>query len=169
MELQLSNRKLCAIIDVEDLSMILNHSECWLAKFKKNRVGENVLVAVYAKSKAHKRKTVYLARLILNYYGPLHVDHIDRNPLNNQKSNLRVVTRQQNRQNSGPRRGSSSKYKCVFKSSRQTPKPWCALVEVNDKQHYGGVFATEEEAALKANELLKLHHGDFAYQNIIDL
>ena len=116
-----------------------------------------------------ERKKVRLARIILNYNGPLSVDHIDRNPLNNQKSNLRVVTRQQNNFNQGLRLSSKSPYKCVFRVAAKDniSKPWRVCVMANGKPHYGGYFATPEEAAFKANELLKLHHGDFAYQNIV--
>lgn len=33
------------------------------------------------------------------------------------------------------------------------------------KTIYGGRFKTPEEAAIKYNELARIHHGEFAYQN----
>ena len=44
-------------------------------------------------------KTVIMHRIIMGYTGELVIDHIDRNPLNNRKCNLRIVTRCQNNQN----------------------------------------------------------------------
>lgn len=44
-------------------------------------------------------KGVYLHRLLTNAPKEMDVDHIDRNPLNNKRENLRVVTRAENNNN----------------------------------------------------------------------
>lgn len=44
-------------------------------------------------------KTIRLHRYVLGYFGPLDVDHIDRNTMNNKRSNLRVATRSENVRN----------------------------------------------------------------------
>ena len=60
-----------------------------------------------------KRKTFQVHRLVALHYIPNpdnkpHVDHIDRNPLNNHFSNLRWVTRSENQQNRGVRKDNKS-------------------------------------------------------------
>lgn len=70
---------------------------------KKNKRGGRVYHYVAMKLWAGgKGKTIYLHHLILGLPGDkqLVVDHIDRDPLNNTRDNLRVVTRRENTLNS---------------------------------------------------------------------
>lgn len=92
------------------------------------------------------------------------VDHIDRNPLNNCISNLRLLTRSQNNMNSSrtsTRR--TSKYKGV--SWHPNTNKWRVVTVKNKKQYHAGYFSNEDEAARAYNELVKLIHGDCAYLN----
>ena len=91
-------------------------------------------------------------------------DHIDRNKLNNQRSNLRIVTRQQNMINRAKTHGKTSKFKGVFWNS--TRNKWIAGVCVFDKTHHKQ-FDSEIEAAKMYNEMAKKYHGEFAYLNKI--
>jgi hypothetical protein len=50
------------------------------------------------------RKTIYMARLIMNTQPGMDTDHIHHNTLDNRKKELRNVTRTQNIMNQGPRR-----------------------------------------------------------------
>lgn len=73
---------------------------------------------------------------------PAHeIDHIDKNPLNNEWANLRQVTRGQNQQN----RRIGTLAGAVMRPNRRT-RPWCSHITVNRKQIYLGSFATQEEA-----------------------
>src|SRR5688500_12272183 len=60
-----------------------------------------------------KHDTIRMHRLILDAPTGIHVDHIDGNGLNNQRSNLRLCTNQQNLANRPPLPGKSSQYKGV--------------------------------------------------------
>lgn len=66
----------------------------------------------------HKtNKPVYMHRVIaermgLNIEG-LQIDHKDRNPLNNQRSNLRIATQSQNKGNSEKYKNNTSDYKGI--------------------------------------------------------
>lgn len=72
-------------------------------------------------------------------------DHIDRDRLNNRRSNLRIVTKGQNGQNKSSYRGSSSRFRGVTLERRSGK--WVAQVEVGGKAHYLGKFDDEEQAA----------------------
>ena len=72
----------------------------------------------------------------------LMVDHIDRCPLNNNLSNLRLVTRGQNRQNSRLNRNNTSGYRGVYKMGRK----WQAKVMHRGRSKSLGVFSTPEKA-----------------------
>ncbi len=92
------------------------------------------------------------------------VDHIDHNGLNNQKSNLRICTRAQNRQNSRKvTKTHSSKYKgvCWAKSKNN----WRAQIVIPKRIQYLGYFSDEKEAALAYNKAAKQFFGKFACIN----
>jgi hypothetical protein len=73
------------------------------------------------------------------------VDHIDRNRLNNCRSNLRVVDRHSpNAQNVSSHRDSTSSFRGVSWDKRR--RRWIAQVRVAGHKPYFGIFHTEEEA-----------------------
>lgn len=77
---------------------------------------------------------------------PLEVDHIDRDPLNNRRSNLRIVTRYQNEGNHDFS-GSTSKKIGVSYDSRLNK--WKAQGSLDGTYVYLGVY-TSEDAAVAA-------------------
>ena len=91
------------------------------------------------------------------------VDHINRNPLDNRRANLRIVTKSQNNMNRSGRRGTSSKYKGV--SWSKTINCWRAMISVNKKGIFLGRFDSETEAAKAYDEAAKKYHGEYAYLN----
>ena len=114
-------------------------------------------------ARAHKGKTVKMHREIMGGPGHLVVDHIDRNGLNNRKSNLRVCTNAQNIRNAGPRGKGLSKYKGVSRHTRG--KKWTAVIQLNNKTHYLGYFENEIDAAKAYDEKASQLHGQFACLN----
>jgi len=106
-------------------------------------------------------------RLIMGFpYG--NVDHINRNRLDNRKSNLRTVSQSINCFNSSTR-VKTSKYRGVFKHSQSSPrdKLWVAQINVNKKRKSIGYFRTEIEAAKAYNSRAKKEYGELATLNII--
>ena len=55
-------------------------------------------------------KVKLLHRYLLNYDGKNVVDHINNNPLDNRKCNLRIVTKKQNSMNVSVSKNATSKY-----------------------------------------------------------
>jgi hypothetical protein len=146
-----------AIIDDEDAALVAGFKWYPMKAYGK----------VYAAGWKHMppgRYFVHLHRLIANAQPDDIIDHIDRDPLNCWKSNLRKVTRQQNAWNSSPqRRQCTSKYKGVFQC-RKTGRFRARIVH-NKKQIYLGYFATEEAAARAYNAKAAELWGEFAYLN----
>lgn len=73
------------------------------------------------------------------------LDHIDRNKLNNQLSNLRIADRSTQRRNTGLQKNNTSGLKGVS-FDKQTGK-WEAGIYAEGKRQYLGRFTTKEEAS----------------------
>lgn len=113
-------------------------------------------------------KRWYLHRVILGLFNPkLIVDHIDGNPLNNQRSNLRVVTNQQNCYNRDKSTHNTTGYKGIWKRTDGRNKCWTAEIKVEKKKIHIGNFYTKEEAAEAYNKKAIELHKEFASINII--
>lgn len=110
-----------------------------------------------------------LHRLIMGVWDPrICVDHIDGNPLNNQRSNLRIANITQNNWNARKRRTNcgkepASKYKGVVWDARK--QKWRVRFWANGQYIQVGRFKDEEEAARAYNEVARRIAGEFARIN----
>lgn len=95
--------------------------------------------------------------------GGFEVDHINGDQLNNQRSNLRIVTRAQNMWNTRKRSGMSSRYKGV--SWKSSHKQWYARIQVHGEMMHLGLYRTEQAAALAYDFAARTHYGEFARLN----
>lgn len=87
------------------------------------------------------------------------VDHINGDPLDNRRSNLRLVTHQQNiRNRGGPQANSSTGLLGV---SRKRSK-WRAYINVDGKQINLGVFDTPEAASEARKEAEITYFGELS-------
>ncbi len=105
----------------------------------------------------------YLARIIMNAPKGMVVDHVNGDPSDNRRINLRVCTIQQNRMNEKKRPGKTSKYKGVH--FHRLRNKYVAQIKVNKKKSYLGIFKSEKEAALVYDDAAKKLFGEFAYLN----
>lgn len=125
-----------AVIDEEDAAEISRHT--WYLDnqgYARRGIKEN-----------GRRSAVLMHRQILNLTeSQMQADHLDRDRLNNRRSNLRAVTHEQNRQNLGSYRRSTSQYRGV--SWDRTHQKWHARVKENGKDRHLGYFDVERDAA----------------------
>lgn len=90
-------------------------------------------------------KGLYLHRFLMDCNDTdLRVDHIDGNPLNCSKSNLRICTEQQNRMNNKRQSNNTSGHSGI--TYRKDTSKWSASIQVNYRVIRLGCFSTLEEA-----------------------
>jgi len=93
------------------------------------------------------------------------IDHKDRNPLNNQKANLRFCTHADNRRNGARKSDNTSGFKGVYLS--KATRMWIAQIAINRKCYHLGTFKNKIKAAIAYNEAAIKHYGEFANVNKI--
>ena len=103
--------------------------------------------------------------LIMNPPEGMFVDHIDRNPLNNQRSNLRIVTHAENCRNRKVRRDNKVGYKGVYKAGNH----YHAQIFNEGRIETLGSFNKKKEAALAYDKRAYELFGDITYLNFPDL
>lgn len=120
----------------------------------------------YAKTEIN-RTTVYMHQLILvSPSKDFFPDHIDGNGLNNQRVNLRLVTRSQNQWNRSKTDSNvTSQYKGVYYAKDR--QKWRAQINANGERKLLGQFKTEVSAAKAYNKAAIELHGEFAKLNEI--
>lgn len=157
------------IIDDEDYDKIKNY------KWKILRLSDTRIVAktvTYCKRKANQ---IMMHRLIMgveNRSRPI-IDHINRNTLDNRKSNLRFANHQNNGMNRGKSNrtgGTASKYKGVYyKKGKHRKKRWYSKVCTKNQNYCCGVYYDECGAAKAYDKKALELFGEFAYLNFPEL
>lgn len=113
-----------------------------------------------------KVKYTFLHRYLLNAPRGMLVDHIDGNPLNCQRSNLRLATAAQNAANvPKTKRKTSSQYKGVYWN--RADQYWCTAIKVDGKAIYLGRTHFEVVAARVYDYWAKRIYGEFARLNAV--
>lgn len=146
------------IIDDEDFDRVKQHKWCALEqpKYKENKF----MAVTNITHLDGRRETVYLHRFIMNAPKGLHVDHKDRNPLNNQKSNLRICTHAENQRNRAENSNNKSGFKgvCFVKHAKR----YKAQIWANGKRTFLGYHDTAEAASEAYKQAANEIHGGYA-------
>lgn len=111
--------------------------------------------------KAHRLAWLY----VHGEWPPHHIDHINRNPLDNRIANLRRATNAQNAMNTKLSSNNRSGYKGIWWSARM--KKWGAQIGARtrtsscDSKHIG-YFPTKEAAVAARRIIMGQLYGEFA-------
>lgn len=142
-----------AKVDDADFELLSKYKWYFVLKKPTARTG----YAVHDFNKRH----VSMHRFLLNPPKEMDVDHINRDGLDNRRSNIRICTRSFNMANIAAR----GRYKGVEKVKKYDK--WFARIRLNGKRKYIGIFNTPEDAARAYNEVAKDFYGEFALLNTI--
>ena len=105
-----------------------------------------------------------LHRLITSFEHDI-VDHINRDPMDNRKVNLRPASASENCINRKPQKNSKFPgWRGVF-CCKSKKNPFFASIQTNGKIIYLGSYATPVEAAIAYNDAAVKYHGSFANIN----
>ncbi len=160
MDFKISNKK-------GTFHLLIDEGDFWLLiKYKWYIIPSGHNLFRVSKNPCKQCSYKYLHRLLLNAKSNEFVDHINGNPLDNRKENLRICTRSENCRNSKLRKDNTSGYKGVWKYKGRK-KPWVAEIKLNDKNLKIGYFKTKKEAANAYNKMAIKHFGRFARINKI--
>lgn len=107
-------------------------------------------------------KKVYLHRFIMGYPANKCVDHINRNKLDNRKSNLRICSTRENVINSKLSKNNTSGISGI--SFRDDRNKFRAYIMVNRKQIFLGYYSDIEDAIFARRQAEIKYFGEFAPQ-----
>lgn len=113
-------------------------------------------------SPSKNRKQIHLHVLIMNPDSKQDVDHINHNPSDNRKANLRNVTRSQNQMNVGLSRNNKSGVTGVHFDS--TNEKWVAQIGIDRKRKNLGKFDNFDDAVKARKEAEKKYFGEYRYK-----
>jgi hypothetical protein len=155
-------RGYAAMVDDEDYERVSRWR--WFANKKR---GKAYAVRHY-NPPMRKNTTRPLAYEVLRLPQPLPhgfcVDHINRDPLDCRKENLRFCTIGQNNRNRGPmQKTKTSRYKGVS-YDRQREK-WAASIKHERRSYNLGLYADEYSAVEAYNAAATVLHGRYGYVN----
>ena len=150
-----------AIVDKADYDALsqhrwLKHNKGYAYRFDKDSDGVNRMILMH--------------REIMQPGKGLVVDHINHDPLDNTRDNLRVCTQGQNMKNqkkmvSRGGKETTSKYKGVYKWQYKKTIKFKSTIWCNGEQEYLGYFDTEIEAAKAYDKRAKELFGEYANLN----
>lgn len=119
--------------------------------------------AIRKDTQAANRHAYCMHRVIMDAPPGMEVDHINHNPSDNRRCNLRLCTKNQNnlnRKNKVP-----NHYKGIGFEKRKVRNQWYARITIDKRQINLGYFASPEDAARAYDDAAKKYHGEFACLN----
>lgn len=140
--------------DEDDYNLIYNGEHCW-SEYINTKCDYHCV-----RSRERDSEGKYV--LLHQFLGYKSYDHIDRNPMNNRKYNLRQATSTENARNKGKYKNNKTGVTGVFWHKRCNK--WMSTIVVNKKQIYIGLFENKTDAIKARLNAEAKYFGDFAPQ-----
>ena len=132
-------------VDADDIPLMMSTGRRWWAVWDRRRSEHRI----HGQRSMSKRSPFLLSRFLMDAPAGLVIDHINHDPLDNRRSNLRLVTAAQNQQNRrGPDRDSTTGIRGVHFDKRQGQ--FVAYLTAYGKRRHLGYFDTAAEAEVAA-------------------
>lgn len=131
-----------------------------LSKHKWSSNGRYAYRSVWVKPKC---KHIYMHREIMSAQNGFEVDHINHDPLDNRRENLRVCAKRDNNRNRRGNTKTTSRFKGICWLTKFNR--WEVKIKKGSKRKYLGRFKKEIEAARAYDEAALEHFGEFAHLN----
>lgn len=151
----LKTKKGDVLIDTEDLDMVLSYNT-W-------NISKRGAVVCYHETgpRSDRKRTVFkLHRVIMNAPIDKVVDHINRDPTDNRKSNLRLCTTRENGKNLSKKKNNTSGIVGVMWDKARNK--WAAKIKVDYKSIHLGRFDSKDDAKLARKKAEIKYFGAFA-------
>lgn len=152
-KIRLGRKDIFALVD-DDCKEVIDFPYSWQVNIKGYANSHWVVNGKY--------NQVYMHQIVIGKAPKgLYIDHINGNPLDNRKENLRICTYQQNAFNRAKKIKGSSKYKGVHIHKNK----WRARISFNGYRPSLGLFNSQEEAARAYDKKAVELFGQFARTN----
>ena len=151
-----------ALVDKEDFDQLNKWK--WTAAFngctKSYYAHRTIVVRPRSHSLGRANTTIIMSRQIMNYPKNMDVDHINHNTLDNRRTNLRMATRSQNKQNERLRKDNRLGIKGVCSRGNK----YIAQIQFNKKKIYLGLYENREQAKKAYRKASEYYFGEFSNQ-----
>jgi hypothetical protein len=149
------------ILDAENFDIVDGYNVKWFPKWQHTSENYHVCASFYLGTRNGKSisKPIYMARVLLNAQKGEWVDHIDHNPMNNRKSNLRKVTNSENLKN---RHSKNINNTSGFRNVSFYNRKFLVQLQVDGKNRVLGRFDEIEEAGEFAELMRKKYYGEYS-------